>query len=161
MTADPQALHAAIARVEAELPAAKIDALLATAPSRTEMTAVAASAIEVLEIEEAPLFDAAAAREEAESSAEILEFSPASDRPAPEADLEVSFDTDEVTVGQVTLSSALYRILCEEAQQHLATLDAELEVLQFDPALTPSQAMIRASHTLCGIHRTGRALEVP
>ena len=29
------------------------------------------------------------------------------------------------------------------------------ETLQFDPAATPSQAMVRASHTLCGIHRTG------
>src|SRR5438874_902863 len=27
--------------------------------------------------------------------------------------------------------------------------------LQFDTAATPSQAMVRASHTLCGIHRTG------
>ena len=27
--------------------------------------------------------------------------------------------------------------------------------LQFDPAATPSQLMVRASHTLCGIHRTG------
>src|SRR5205807_9915796 len=52
-------------------------------------------------------------------------------------------------------SSALYRILCDEAQQHLATLDAELQTLQSDASLTPSQAMIRAGHTLCGIHRTG------
>ncbi|HSS71187.1 MAG TPA: response regulator [Casimicrobiaceae bacterium] len=60
-----------------------------------------------------------------------------------------------MTIGDVTLSTALYRILCDEAQQHLATLDAELQSLQFDPAATPSQTMVRASHTLCGIHRTG------
>src|SRR5207302_10899530 len=64
-------------------------------------------------------------------------------------------EPEEVTIGDVTLSSALYRILCDEAQQHLATLDAELQTLQFDTAATPSQAMVRASHTLCGIHRTG------
>jgi chemosensory pili system protein ChpA (sensor histidine kinase/response regulator) len=64
-------------------------------------------------------------------------------------------EPEEVTIGDVTLSTALYRILCDEAQQHLATLDAELQALQFDPAATPSQTMVRASHTLCGIHRTG------
>ncbi len=64
-------------------------------------------------------------------------------------------ESEETTVGDVTLSTALYRILCDEAQQHIATLDAELENMQFDPAATPSQAMVRASHTLCGIHRTG------
>ena len=31
----------------------------------------------------------------------------------------------------------------------------ELAVLQFDPRQCPSAAMVRASHTLCGIHRTG------
>ncbi len=43
----------------------------------------------------------------------------------------------------------------DEATQHLATLAHELEVLQFDTQQTPSAAMVRASHTLCGIHRTG------
>jgi chemosensory pili system protein ChpA (sensor histidine kinase/response regulator) len=64
-------------------------------------------------------------------------------------------EPEEVTIGGVTLSTPLYRILCDEAQQHLATLDAELQTLQFDRAATPSQTMVRASHTLCGIHRTG------
>src|SRR5262249_32493957 len=63
-------------------------------------------------------------------------------------------EPEELTIGDVTLSTPLYRILCDEAQQHLATLDAELQTLQFDPAATPSQTMVRASHTLCGIHRT-------
>ena len=62
---------------------------------------------------------------------------------------------EEITVGDVTLSAALYRILCEEAKQHLATLDDELQTLQFDWTATPSQLMVRARHTLCGIHRTG------
>src|SRR5207253_5321838 len=70
-------------------------------------------------------------------------------------DSAVSTTPEEITIGDVTLSMALYRILCDEAQQHLAVLDAELQMLQFDPAATVSQMMIRASHTLCGIHRTG------
>src|SRR6202790_5899219 len=64
-------------------------------------------------------------------------------------------EPDEIAVGDVTLSTALFRILCDEAQQHLATLDAELKALQSDWTATPSQAMVRAGHTLCGIHRTG------
>ena len=62
---------------------------------------------------------------------------------------------DEVAVGDVTLSTVLYSILVEEAAQHVATLAGELEVLQFDSHQVPSAAMVRASHTLCGIHRTG------
>ena len=62
---------------------------------------------------------------------------------------------DEIDVGDVRLSPALHRVLVDEAEEHLATLDHELSLLQFDPGATPSQAMIRAAHTLCGIHRTG------
>ncbi len=62
---------------------------------------------------------------------------------------------DEVVVGDVTLSTVLFSILVEEAAQHVATLTHELEVLQFDSRQGPSAAMVRASHTLCGIHRTG------
>ena len=62
---------------------------------------------------------------------------------------------DDITIGDVKLSTSLWKILCEEADQHLATLQHELSVLQFDPRALPSAAMVRASHTLCGIHRTG------
>ncbi|MBL0291226.1 MAG: Hpt domain-containing protein [Betaproteobacteria bacterium] len=66
----------------------------------------------------------------------------------------VSPEPDEVTVGGVTLSAVLLGILLDEADQHLATLAHGLAVLQFDPQQQPSQEMVRASHTLCGIHRT-------
>ena len=69
--------------------------------------------------------------------------------PAPATEL------DDVTVGSVTLSGALWRILCDEADQHVAVLQHEVSVLQFDPDYMPVEAMVRASHTLCGIHRTG------
>ncbi len=65
------------------------------------------------------------------------------------------YANDEIVVGGVTLSASLYKILCDEADQHVATLSQELALLQFDPQQLPSQSMIRASHTLCGIHRTG------
>jgi len=69
--------------------------------------------------------------------------------PAPGTELE------DVTVGSVTLSAALWRILCDEADQNVAVLQHEVSVLQFDPDHMPVEAMVRASHTLCGIHRTG------
>jgi chemosensory pili system protein ChpA (sensor histidine kinase/response regulator) len=64
-------------------------------------------------------------------------------------------DADEVSVGDVRLSAALWRILCDEADQHVALLQHEVSVLQFDPEHPATAPMIRASHTLCGIHRTG------
>ncbi|MDH5287014.1 MAG: Hpt domain-containing protein [Betaproteobacteria bacterium] len=70
------------------------------------------------------------------------------------ADATAEAGADETTIGTVVLSTSLWRILVDEAAEHLATLDRELGVLQFDPQAVPSPAMIRASHTLCGIHRT-------
>jgi chemosensory pili system protein ChpA (sensor histidine kinase/response regulator) len=75
---------------------------------------------------------------------------------APRApDVAVPVEPEEVTVGSVTLSSALWRILCDEADQNVAVLQHEVSILQFDPDHMPVVAMVRASHTLCGIHRTG------
>jgi chemosensory pili system protein ChpA (sensor histidine kinase/response regulator) len=67
----------------------------------------------------------------------------------------VADDADEVSVGEVRLSASLWRILCDEADQHVALLQHEVSTLQFDPEHPSTAAMIRASHTLCGIHRTG------
>ena len=61
----------------------------------------------------------------------------------------------DVTIGDVTLSASLWAILCDEAEQRVGTLQHELSLLQFDARQAPSEAMVRASHTLCGIHRTG------
>ena len=77
---------------------------------------------------------------------------PASDAAMPET---LPAENDDITVGDVTLSAALFQILVDEADQHLATLARELEILQFDSHHVPSTEMVRASHTLCGIHRTG------
>jgi chemosensory pili system protein ChpA (sensor histidine kinase/response regulator) len=74
---------------------------------------------------------------------------------APAAEPAATAEPEDVTIGEVTLSASLWRILVDEAGHHVATLDHEQSLLQFDPTALPSQAMIRAAHTLCGIHRTG------
>jgi chemosensory pili system protein ChpA (sensor histidine kinase/response regulator) len=163
VTPDPKTLRAAIAKVGMELPDHDLaPATVVTIPAATS-TPPSAASIEVLELDETPSFGAGAldTSDAPIATAEIIEFSPVhapvveTPEAPPAAAPSASFEPEEVTVGEVTLSSALYRILCDEAQQHLATLDAELQTLESDAAITPSQAMIRAGHTLCGIHRTG------
>ncbi|MBL8310302.1 MAG: Hpt domain-containing protein [Burkholderiales bacterium] len=61
---------------------------------------------------------------------------------------------DELNILGVRVSRALFAILTDETRVHLQTLEYELTLMQFDPTMTPSDAMVRASHTLCGIHRT-------
>ncbi|MEO8536088.1 MAG: Hpt domain-containing protein [Betaproteobacteria bacterium] len=74
---------------------------------------------------------------------------------AREPDSTTAVEPEEVVVGTVTLSASLWRILCDEAEQNVAVLQHEVSILQFDPDHMPVVAMVRASHTLCGIHRTG------
>jgi chemosensory pili system protein ChpA (sensor histidine kinase/response regulator) len=62
---------------------------------------------------------------------------------------------DDVTIGATTLSMSLWKILCDEADGHIGTLHRGLSLLQFDARIAPSPEMVRAGHTLCGIHRTG------
>jgi chemosensory pili system protein ChpA (sensor histidine kinase/response regulator) len=50
------------------------------------------------------------------------------------------------------LPAALHAIMTEEAAGHLAVLTAEVERMQMDEAMGPSDAMIRAAHTLKGMH---------
>ena len=69
-------------------------------------------------------------------------------------------EADEVTIGATTLSTSLWKILCDEAETHIGTLQHELSLLQFDTRMAPSPEMVRASHTLCGIHRTGGFPEI-
>ena len=181
VTPDATALRTAIEKVDAELPVptasvvappvAEVDGAASVAetpePTPAMPTTIpklsSASVIEVIELDEtlpAEPSAPAGAAQTASATAEIIEFAPR-EPPAPAMppveppEGAAKPEPEEVTIGDVTLSTALYRILCDEAQQHLATLDAELQTLQFDTAATPSQAMVRASHTLCGIHRTG------
>ncbi|MBS0327358.1 MAG: Hpt domain-containing protein [Proteobacteria bacterium] len=61
----------------------------------------------------------------------------------------------DVRIGDAVLSEPLWRILSDEARQHVSVLEHEVSLLQFDPDHMPLTPMLRASHTLCGIHRTG------
>ncbi len=87
------------------------------------------------------------------SDASRPEFAAHAHVPAPRESPQA--EPEEITIGGVSLSFSLWKILVDEAKQHLATLENERSVLQFDPRAAPSAEMIRASHTLCGIHRTG------
>lgn len=62
--------------------------------------------------------------------------------------------SDELEIDGTKVSRTLFSIMGDEARSHLATLDQEISLMQFDPGLLPSDSMVRASHTLCGIHRT-------
>src|SRR5450755_1752989 len=169
---DPTRLRTALAIVESALPHPQVPPapIAANAPLTAPAPAVAraiasapnASTIEVIELDETPLPDidrSAGGSMTVIDGPEVMQFTSAGAVPAPSiklvSDVPPAAEPDEITVGDVTLSTALFRILCDEAQQHLATLDAELQALQSDSTATPSQAMVRAGHTLCGIHRTG------
>ena len=169
VTADPAKLFAAIAAVEAELPsegepaaleAALAEGTLAPGVDVPELEGTPAM-VELPELGRAPADSPAADwaddDEPAEEGAEIIEFAPTRNAhgvaaAAPEHE---SFTPPTgVTIGDVTLAPDLFAVLVDEAEGHLATLAHELSVLQFDAAQSPSAAMVRASHTLCGIHRT-------
>ena len=195
VSADPAALHAAIAAVESRLPGgAKHDAgpPAPAAPERPPLAEVidisipaigeplalhepepprAASVPPASEVFELPELGAGSAA----VAVEVIDIDGGGEpiRPSGPPTLKLVADNthplaevgaqpaspaladDEITVGDVRLSPALPRVLVDEADEHLATLDHEQSLLQFDPGATPSQAMIRAAHTLCGIHRTG------
>ena len=74
--------------------------------------------------------------------------------------LALNAQGDDIHVLGVSVSRALFSILTDETRVHLQTLDYELTLMQFDVELPPSDAMVRASHTLCGIHRTAGFLEI-
>ena len=157
---DATELHVAIGRVEAELPSDHAPAVSTTEPEPVVDTAPAV--VELPELGGAPAETTAAAvgwidaaDESSEDESEIIEFTPVGEMPTVQMAAAVPPQPDVVRIGDVTLSLDLYNVLVDEAQTHLATLDLELSLLQFDPAQLPSPKMVRASHTLCGIHRTG------
>jgi chemosensory pili system protein ChpA (sensor histidine kinase/response regulator) len=168
---DPAPLRAALAAADEALP--RSQAPPASSPAKKNVSPASDasirskpdfSMIEVIEQDDTALpeiDDPAGDSVPVFESPELIEFTPSAGLHTPSpavtlvSNVPLSAEPDEITVGDVTLSTALFRILCDEAQQHLATLDAELKALQSDWTATPSQAMVRAAHTLCGIHRTG------
>jgi chemosensory pili system protein ChpA (sensor histidine kinase/response regulator) len=204
VAADPSALHAAIAAVEARLPGgpridaapaapAPVERVASVAPVEAPPAGPDAQLVEVIDIAipalaepEAPASAPVDAQEPDEPAyeadivdlpelggsaptveVEVVDAETGAEpvRPAGPPTLKLVADNtladvgippvDEIDIGGVRISTSLHRILVDEAEEHLATLDHELSLLQFDPGAAPSQAMIRAAHTLCGIHRTG------
>ncbi|MBK9117598.1 MAG: Hpt domain-containing protein [Betaproteobacteria bacterium] len=213
VTADPHALHAALAAVERELPATGAPAPAplpppeaaprsnvielprpVAAPPSEAPGSRGAPALELIELPElgfgddevpalaeetpptetievvdvpavpagAPLLKLVADDDEiAPTPLPVVDLVDAGGEPpaavtSPPAEAEIpAVEADDLTIGDVTLSRSLWSILCDEADQHVATLENELAILQFDPQAVPRAEMVRASHTLCGIHRTG------
>jgi chemosensory pili system protein ChpA (sensor histidine kinase/response regulator) len=175
--ADPTQLHAAIRDVEFELPGDRESALepvsKGTAASETQPTAQSAIAsVELPELGSSPAFggplvEAPDAHDEA--ILEVIDVGPVGDAPAAHevvadatavrefAGAETSpsrVPADDVMVGDVTVSAALYNILVDEADGHLATLAHEMSRPELDPYHEPSAAMVRASHRC--VASTGR-----
>ena len=135
---------------DAELDAMLADAVAAlavTEPLESHFSAMAAPRPKP----DLPKFSGAAA---SERSSEPVDIFP------PDVAFAANTQGDEIHVLGVSVSRALFSILTDETRVHLQTLDYELTLMQFDTELSPSDAMVRASHTLCGIHRTAGFLEI-
>jgi HPt (histidine-containing phosphotransfer) domain-containing protein len=85
----------------------------------------------------------------AEAADETIEFAPLE-----EAEAAAPAFSEQILVGDTVISESLYQILLEETAQLLDTVRREHSVLEFEPGARPSEAMVRAAHTLTGIHRT-------
>ena len=171
VVADPAELHAAIGVVEAELPSSGRPVVAAPPEAKTAAPVPAQAIAAQVRDEGAALPELGGTPSEAapqaaqwvdetagsgEEAAEFIEVSPVGEvSAAAEAIDEIASLPADVAIGDVTLPADLYRLIVDEAETHLATLEHELSLLQFDPQQRPSAAMVRASHTLCGIHRTG------
>ena len=171
-TPDATALHAAIRALEAELPGHRESVLKPAVRAAAPAPTPEPPPVDELALTDvghqggtAPLVSPAAEGEGTadEDEGGVIEYAPAASAMLvpPEPALSAGVSTasaagsDEITVGDVTISASLHRILSDEADVHLATLRIELAAMQFDPHQAPSAAMVRASHTLYGINRTG------
>ncbi len=63
-------------------------------------------------------------------------------------------EPDDVRVGTIGIPHALFSIYLGEADQHIATLDNEMSVLEAKPMQSVSHDFMRAAHTLTSSSRT-------
>jgi len=61
---------------------------------------------------------------------------------------------DEVCLGNIRISRTFFEIYRKEAQQHVATLESEIQALCDAPGRTATDALEIAAHTLASISRT-------
>ncbi len=81
--------------------------------------------------------------------------------PAVESEPEPPPTQPEVIVlGEVEISRPLMELYLGEAQQHIARLHEEFDQLRFNPTRPPSEAAMRAAHTLGGISGTARIMSI-
>ncbi len=128
---------------------AQLDALLANAAATLAVNQPSPPTVSApLDI---PAFQAFVASEPTPEQVDIFH---------PEFEFVMNSQSDDIDVLGVSVSRALFSILTDETRVHLQTLDYELTLMQFDTELPPSDAMVRASHTLCGIHRTAGFFDI-
>ncbi len=128
---------------------AELDVLLANAVATLAVNEPSPPAVSApLEI---PAFHGFAASEPTPEQVDVFH---------PDFDFVMNSQGDDIDVLGVSVSRALFSILTDETRVHLQTLDYELTLMQFDTELPPSDAMVRASHTLCGIHRTAGFFDI-
>ena len=156
--AEDRSLSAAIAAIDAAYPAFGAPLAAVVAP-RTDAVPAAPEVAIRDEIDAASPPESLAETIDIEVPAELdaLAALPAGAEATPALGTDavpVEPAMEEILVGDVRISTSLYKVLLEETAQHLETLDLEHETLQFDPQAVPTDAMARAAHTLTGIHRT-------
>ena len=61
---------------------------------------------------------------------------------------------EEIAIGPIVLPQMLFTIYVGEAEQHAATLEAEMAAIESDPLRPVSPAFMRAAHTLSSSSRT-------
>ncbi len=136
---------------EAELDVLLANAVAALAVSEPSAPTVTPPATPLAPLDLPTLQDAAVSAPSPDPAVDIFH---------PDFAFAMTTPDDEIHVLGVSVSRALFSILTDETRVHLQTLDYELTLMQFDTELPPSDAMVRASHTLCGIHRTAGFLEI-
>ena len=126
-----EAVPAPVLGVPGEIGFAEVGSGAASAPHvvpvEEDAELAEGSVEEILAVESGTTF--AALPEEAFAAAEAPPAAPPASGPGPEP--------DEITIGDVTVSMSLFRILVDEAEQHLATLRNEFEAMRFEPASRP------------------------
>ncbi|NMF97681.1 Hpt domain-containing protein [Aromatoleum toluolicum] len=75
-------------------------------------------------------------------------------------EIETPIERDVVFVGDNEISRPLYDLYLGEARHHMGTLRDELVRLAANPMLVPTEAALRAAHTLAGISGTTRLMSV-
>ena len=147
-----EAEHIEAPVLAAESPAADVTSGIELVAVEPETPALAVFDMEVMP--EAVVVDAPPADVEAAffSPAEALGTPPVEQ--VQEQVLEEEVELPDVRVGDNLVPHALFNIYLGEADQHIATLDNEMSVLEAKPMQAVSHDFMRAAHTLTSSSRT-------